>query len=94
MELVKLVSILSRAVDPILHGLAATAICGALVYATTPWLYMSVANGLFWFGREWVQSTTSHRPKSPKDWSSHKHLEWILPTVVGVIASYVSHRYL
>lgn len=72
--------------DAFLHALAATLLCAGFVWATTPWGFMALANGVFWFGRELAQSG-----KNPKRWSRHKHIEWLLPTIVGIVASYVSH---
>ena len=75
--------------DSALHVLVAAPVCALAVWATTPWGFMATANGFFWFGREWAQ-----KPSKPSKWSKSKHIEWILPTVVGAVAAYVSHRYL
>ncbi len=75
--------------DALLHAAAATILCTLFVLATTPWVYMAVANGCFWLGREVAQKPD----KNLLMWSTHKHIEWLLPTIVGIIASYVAHRY-
>ena len=71
--------------DLLLHGVAALVLCSAFVYATTPWKFMAVSNAVFWLGREAAQWDNG-------SWSTSKHLEWVVPAVLGIIASYVVHR--
>ena len=80
---------MKKSKDAILHSLASILGCGILVFATTPWTFMAVANALFWLGREFAQ-----KPTAPNTWSWHKHIEWIMPAVAGVTASYVTNLFL
>lgn len=75
--------------DAWLHSLAALLLCAGFVWATTPWVFMAMANGLFWLGREQAQSS-----KLPNRWSRHKHIEWLLPTAVGIISSYATNIFI
>lgn len=76
-------------VDVLLHVLGAFVFCFSMVWMTTPWFYMAIANAAFWIGREWAQ----HLNETPFfDWSTGVWLEAFVPAVAGFVFSYAAHR--
>jgi len=77
---------IKRDAGAITHATIAVGAAIGLVYLGVPWFVVAPINAVAWFIRENAQTS-----KKIKYWSTHKHIEWIAPSLTGTIAAYVTN---
>jgi hypothetical protein len=68
------------------HSAVALVLSPFFVYLGFPWYLVAIGNTVAWPYRENLQTD-----KKFSYWSTHKHVEWIAPSLTGTIASYVTY---
>lgn len=72
--------------DALLHAITAVALTIGFIASGMP-PYAAIAwNAALWFAREWDQKQWA---VSPLHWPFKKHVEWVAPTLAGVIVGLI-----
>jgi hypothetical protein len=79
--------VIARNAGASIHVAVSVPLTSAAVYFMgAPWFLVAIVNAVAWLVRENTQTD-----KKLKYWSTHKHIEWIAPSLTGTIASYVTY---